>query len=75
MEGFREFKLMILQYMYIYKQIKNENLFGNEYKRKFDMHGDIGEALSCAAAGKHSEIFDRREVFCALTFSFVRLLL
>jgi len=34
MEGFREFKLMILQYMYIYKQIKNENLFGNEYKKE-----------------------------------------
>jgi len=37
-------------------------------KRKFDIHGDIGEALSCAAVGKHSEIFDRREMFHTITF-------
>jgi hypothetical protein len=30
MKGFREFELMILQYI---KKIENENLFGNEYKK------------------------------------------
>jgi len=30
MKGFREFELIILQYI---KKIGNENLFGNEYKK------------------------------------------
>jgi hypothetical protein len=29
-------------------------------KRIFDMHVDIGEASSCVAAERYSEIFDRR---------------
>jgi hypothetical protein len=57
MKGFREFELMILQYI---KKLKMRICLVTNIKRIFDMPVDIGEALSCVAAERYSKIFDRR---------------
>jgi hypothetical protein len=57
MKGFREFELMILQYI---KKLKIRICLVTNIKRIFDMPVDIREASSCVAAERYSEIFDRR---------------
>jgi len=57
MKGFRKFELMILHYI---KKLKMRICLVTNIRRIFDMHVDIGEASSCVAADRYSEIFDRR---------------
>jgi hypothetical protein len=57
MKGFREFELMILQYI---KKLKIRICLVTNIKGIFDMLVDIREASSCVAAERYSEIFDRR---------------
>jgi hypothetical protein len=57
MKGFREFELMILQYI---KKLKIRICLVTNIKGIFDMLVDIREASSCVAAERYSEIFYRR---------------
>jgi len=57
MKGFREFELMILQYI---KKLKMRICLVTNIRRIFDMSVDIGETSSCLAAERYLEIFDRR---------------
>jgi hypothetical protein len=61
MKGFRELKSMILQYMYAFKKIINENLSDNKYKKEiWYAYWYIRDFERCAAAERHPKIFDHK---------------